>query len=385
MKINIVTALDTFLYRNYGSVLQAYSLQTVLKGYGHACVIIRKKSGFSSKIVRFHLSSLYSYMGKYIPVVRQGIDWFLQSVVYRPKDKRKLDKFKRFIEKYISVSSCAYTRSELMSYMPEADAYICGSDQVWHTIDIVHLKDWSSFLCAVPGRKRIAYAASASWGGVGEEWIEVAKRFLPDFHAVSVREESGVAPCMAAGVKRVFVAADPVLLLPAAHYEQMISPEPIIKEKYLLFYILNVTDKNCLPLKQVEDYCESHHLKLVVLSSQQTDAILESPYNETTGPLEFLNLIRHAEAVITNSFHASVFSAIFQRPFAVCLQNGETSSENVRFFSTLARLDQAHRIFEADNLDTQCLETPPYDIEAKVSEWRKESLRFLQNALQTVS
>lgn len=344
MKVGILTSLDLFLYSNFGTVLQAYALQQVLLQAGHSVFHIRRM-GYPNKWLPECFSPVYSHVGRSLPVLREMVDrirlqkWRLGGA---PSRKRL---FRIFVQRHLHVTPCGYTKEELMARLPYADAYVCGSDQVWNLGEIGPATDLSLFFSGSDRRRCISYAASAPWNSLRDDWVAVASKYLPDFQAVGVREEDGVELCRMAGVSHPVVTADPTLLLPASHYEQIMDPRPMVKEPYLLLYVLNMDSPESTPLEQVREYCAVHGYRLVILSGQGAENAVGHGMNDSVGPLEFLNLIKHAQAVVTNSFHGSLFSTIFQVPFAVCLQQGGYDAQNSRFFSTHSRLGQDHRIF----------------------------------------
>lgn len=375
MKIGILTVPDFLLCSNYGSALQAYALQKVIQRMGHSPFLIRRME-YPANTLSGRWSWLYGAVGRFCPVLRGRLDkWRLCKMM--PRAGMGVS----FMEEYMSSTSCGYTGEERMRRMPSADAYVCGSDQVWnHTVEGKN-KDLSLYFSSCDRNKCIAYAVSAAWNRLGAPWIEVASESLPSFHAVSVREDDGLELCRKAGRVDAVVAADPTLLLPAVQYERIVAPEPVVAEPYVLLYVLNMDRVEDTPLAEARRFCEIHGYRLVCLSGQGAEAAVPSEMNDKTGPLEFLNLIKNAKAVITNSFHGSLFCCIFQVPFAVCLQCGEHSAQNSRFLSTHFRLGQEYRIFHAGEMQDSVLENKPVEALERIGPWRAFSLEFLQNAL----
>lgn len=383
MKIGVITCPDSYLYSNYGTVLQAYALQRALSRLGYDAFLIRRME-YPDKWLPGWLSPAYGLVGRGLPVLRGVMDR-IRLRKYRlggaPSRKRL---FRLFVQRHLHVTSCGYTRKERMAWLPHADAYICGSDQIWNVELTGPVADLSLFFGGSDRRRCISYAASAAWNRLGDEWVAVASKYLPEFQAVGVREEDGVRLCRMAGVSNPVVTIDPTLLLPASHYEQIMDPRPMVKEPYLLFYVLNIDRPENSPLEQVREYCAAHGYKLVVLSGQGAEYAVGQGMNDRVGPLEFLNLIKHARAVVTNSFHGSLFSTIFQVPFAVCLQQGENAAQNSRFFSTHSRLGQDHRIFQIGQLPIELLDKKPVEYITNIVPWRNESLAFLQDAIENI-
>lgn len=292
-------------------------------------------------------------------------------------------RFASFVKRNITLTPIGYTHQERIACLPAADAYICGSDQVWGDC----ASDLSCFFPKEDRSKCIVYAASGSWSLLEKDEACIAKvgPYLREFRGVGVRESQGKEFCNKAGVQDVAVTIDPTMLLPAEHYERLMSPEPIIQEPYMLFYMLNMTSSADIPLEEAKRYCAEHHLRLIVLSGQGSQQLLSGELNETTGPLEFLNLVKHASAVITNSFHGSIFCALFQTPYLVYLQNGRTASQNVRFYSAHGKLGQQARITAVGASDLSLLQEPPTSAAPLLEQWKAESYTFLKKHLDAIA
>lgn len=380
MKVAVITLDDKFLYGNFGSAMQSYALQVVLREMGHEPIVVRWAPMFRS-FRKLKLSFLYKLFSIVCPHLWDWAVSLYAALRATPAKRKHLAKGRRFFHRHVKATLTAFPPEMIPNCLPKADAYICGSDQVWHDSTVVNLHYDFLFLAGAPRGRCISYAASAPWARLDEKWVSVASRYLPNFCAVSVREEQGVPFCKAAGAENAFVAADPVLLLPQKHYEPLAAGAPIVKGDYLLCYVLNCT----FPIEaqqKLQHFCQEQGMQLMILSGQGAKFSYGTAIGDNVGPEEFLNLIKNAKAVVTNSFHGSMFSLIFGKPLLVCLQDGNTAAENVRFTSTLPRLGQAHRMCTAEQLDTSLLlEAPVLNIE----QWREESLNFLRCALGSLS
>ena len=381
MKINILTIQGRFIYGNYGSALQAYALQQFLKQAGHDPLLILGMNYFHSKFLAW-AQPIYSSLRVVCPFLRHLIDVFRLrfSPVAGPSERRK--RFAAFVKKFIHTTPCGYTFQELIHHLPTADACICGSDQIWFGANAL-----CYFFPKQNRNKCISYAASGAWPILEKDdaWQHSISPYLRELRAVGVRETDGVTLSKRLGAKNVMQTIDPTLLLPAEHYEQIMQETRIIKEPYMLFYILNSKSLADVPIETAKRYCAEHGLRLAILSGQGTEGILPSELNMSTGPLEFLNLIKHASAVITNSFHGSIFCILFQIPYLVCLQNGETAAENVRFYSAHTRLGQACRLGTMETLDLKLLNIAPTDAIPFLQTWKQDSQKFLQTHLENIA
>lgn len=382
MKINIISCPSCYIFGNFGSALQAHALQMVLKQMGHDPLLVLSMD-FPSHRFPSWAERCYSALRVYAPFVRRVTDAVrlgLNAIV-GARSRRKL--FASFVRRYLSVTSFGYTRQERIDCLPAADAYICGSDQILGAC----AADMSCFFPKVNRSQCIAYAASGSWPLLeqNEACIKRVGPYLREFRGVGVRESQGKEFCNKAGVQDVAVTIDPTMLLPAGHYERLMSPEPIIQEPYMLFYMLNMTSSADIPLEEAKRYCAEHHLRLIVLSGQGSQQLLSGELNDMTGPLEFLNLIKHASAVMTNSFHGSIFCVLFQTPYLVCLQSGKTAPENVRFHSAHGRLGQSARITAVGASDMSLLQVPPTSAAPLLEQWKSESYMFLRKHLDAIA
>lgn len=220
------------------------------------------------------------------------------------------------------------------------DIYISGSDQVFNTngdyVDVFYLN-------FEKGKSRkIAYAASF---GICEFSDEIANRILPlvqDFDALSCRENEGAILLSRISGKCQWVV-DPTLLLSADDWNTVLV-QPKFKNKYILIYAL--ADENFLidianKIKHIYGY------KVICVRGNTRDFISVDQVIYDCGPSEFIGLIKHSEYVVTDSFHGTVFSTIFDRPFYTFISRPSVST---RIYNLLEMLDLADRIVTHNNL-----------------------------------
>lgn len=335
MKIGIMTFW--WSNDNYGQLLQCYALQKYLRNLGHDAFLIRYDS--SNDILP---KNCIRIIKKNLKIVYQNIK-FLKS--------KKLRKFDEFRDKYISQSERIYKSiEELRTVPPEADMYIVGSDQVWSCImsPFDRKKNIASAYFLDFGKsetKRISYAASWGTDKISDEYINFISPLLKKFNAVSVREESGLKLCEENGVKSAICVSDPTFLLSKDIYETEILQKTNInhKEKYLFLYLLNNTFN--FDIKKIFDFAKQNELKVIyVTGNGKTDV-----YNKVYATIpEWLCYIKNAEYVVTNSFHCSVFSMIFQKQYAVIPLNGFYEKLNTRM-SSLFNLCKIEERFLTDD------------------------------------
>lgn len=309
MNIKTITCHDVY---NYGASLQAYALQEYLISQGHNVEIIDYKPDYMRIHYKFwyiHEKSRYYRLAKKLWFVRFMLCCYFAPSKYATIGRKK--NFDKFTKKHLHLTKRFNSYEELTAGAPTADAYIAGSDQIWNC-NLPNGKDGGYFLqFGNENTKRIAYAASFGISEVPEENRKQMKVWLDKFDAISVREKTGVKILDTIGVKGIEVT-DPVYLLTQEQWGCLAGSQRVVKDKYILVYDLTLND---IRLKEeAERLSKKYGYKIV-----SVDGAKKCPYAKknisNAGPQEFVNLIKNAEFIVTNSFHATSFSVIFNRPF----------------------------------------------------------------------
>lgn len=364
MKVGILTLPLNY---NYGGIIQAYALHTVLKDAGHDVKLIYKP--FRRRDV--------SLVEKVKRVIRKAIGRYDGYICYESNINAWLPEMTKnvnvFIDKYIERTPAISAYSDLRE--DDFDAIVVGSDQVWRAgmfqddIQDAYLgfaDNWSI--------RRIAYAPSFGADRVlyTPQQISQCGRLLKTFDAVSVRERNAVKMCKDIFAVDASLVCDPTLLLDSSKYIQLIKESEVKKHEGRLFaYILDSTFEK----KNMVDYiaAEMHTTSFSVNSFD--DNVKCDIEKRVAQPVEsWLRGFYDADYVITDSFHACVFSIIFKKPFAVVVNKGRGSS---RFSSLLSILGLEDRIIETLE-DYKQLSAIDYDeVYRKLSVFRQSSLEFL--------
>jgi hypothetical protein len=324
MKIGIITFW--WSADNYGQILQCYALQKYLRDAGHDAYLIRYdprndyvKTSFWKKVLKaFNPIKLFNY-------VRYKVR---KLVIY----VRKFDSFRK---QHIRQSEkIYYSYQELMEDPPEADVYIVGSDQVWNP-DFIAWENTNEQVKAYfldfgdAEKKRIAYATSFGKEQVAGDYIREITPLLKKFDYVSVREKSGLDICRQCGVDAEWVP-DPTMLLNVDDYRALYTQESVkmINKPYCLLYML---DMHCnFSIELIHTWAKSKKISIIYVTANGRYDKHKKLY--ATIP-EWLYLIDHAEYVITNSFHGSVFSLLFQKRFGILSLTGKHNEMNTRFYA----------------------------------------------------
>lgn len=304
MKIKTITCHDVY---NAGASLQAYALVTYLRSLGHEAEIIDYKPDY--------LSGHYPLWGvgnaAYDkPVLRELYNLAKLPGRIKARTGRRKAEFDRFTAEFLPLTPRRYTSNdELKENPPQADVYLAGSDQIWNCA-FPNGKDPTFYLDFAPrGSVRASYAASFATEDIPEEWKPQVTQWLSGLDFLSVRERSGVEIANRLGVPDAVQVMDPVFLLEREAWAAIESTVPDA-QPYLLLYDF---DRNPQMVRFARTLAQEHGWKLYsVLSCDGCDR-----YFDNSGPLTFLGLVHHAQFVVSNSFHATAFSLIFEKQFAV--------------------------------------------------------------------
>ena len=323
MKIGIMT--HHWGRNNYGQYLQHYALQTYLRSLGHEPFLI----DYVPNVDRSILAMLKKIFHNPIKAIFWGYNKGVKFISIRSEGAR-YETFLQFKEEHFSISALHYsTIDDLCKNPPKADIYLVGSDQVWNSFDNFAVLPPFFLDFGKKETKRIAYAASWGRKSILDEERGIITPLIKRFQAVSVREHSGIALCEDCGYSGAIVAPDPTLLLSSNEYRKISSPPKGIVGKYIFFYRL--WSKNGLSFRKLRKWAESQNLEIKYITGNNFRDIFHPV--EYPSIAEWLWLIDHAEYVITDSFHCSIFAMFFKKKFAVLPLRGKISVMNVRLDS----------------------------------------------------
>lgn len=368
MKVGIITFHAS---HNYGSMLQAYALQQTVMKLGHECEIINFRTERQKRFYR-----PFYFVKGWRPKVKALV---FPKLAFN--DWRKYRLFERFLKEKLILSEKEYhTSEELANAGLDYDAYISGSDQIWntHCFDF----DWAYYLNFVRKGKKIAYAASM--GPIPDlQVLEVNDSEIvnnvTDYDAISVRENNTNKRLKKAGINDIgCVNLDPTLLIDRIGWEKIILEEPLIKGNYIYLYTPWFSEHFEKVYEKAASLAEKRNMKVVVSKSEGYKKWKNNNFFEfytAVGPLEFLNLIKNAKIIIAESFHAVVFSLIFNKPFIILNGNADSRISNL-----IALLDlKKSSISENGSLIFDSIETS--DFGTTLIPNIKESIDFLKKAI----
>lgn len=293
MKIYTLTFCNT---TNVGASLQEYALQKYLQLKGHEVTVVNYIPPIMAKS--------QSVWGDFFENRTALI--FLKGMVLFPVNMYKKIKYIRFSNKYVNLSPVCKNTSDIEKLV-QPDMYIVGSDQVWND----ELVCWADgfFLNFRTSAQKVSYAASAGKDIFSKKYLYQLKKKIGNYSGVSVREEALQKALTDAGMQEVKQVLDPVFLLSKKHYEVMLV-KPRIHD-YILLYEAEV-NKNCILIARI--LAKQFHLKIVQINRINNKYHVDRLY-PCVSPTEFLGLVKYADYIVTNSFHAVAFSLIFEKQF----------------------------------------------------------------------
>lgn len=330
MKLKVVIA--TFIYTNYGGVLQAYALQKYLNSFRNLDVYnLYFHTKWHDKDAR-----VYNLYGSAKSKIGQILFSTLRfSSLF--KRKYRTNKFKKAHFKFTSKFSDV---DLFTSNPPKADIYISGSDQVFNPNGLY--KDVFYLNFEKENSRKIAYAASF---GVSEFSNESAIKILPlidDFDSLSCREKSGCDFIKLLTNRNAEHVVDPTFLLTKEEWLN-ISISPKMSSKYILIYAL-ASEKELVDVaKKIQ--IETGY-SIVCIRSNSRDFLNVDKVVYSCGPSEFLGYIIDSEYVVTDSFHGTVFSIIFNKKFYTYISRPEVST---RIYSLLQLIDAEDSLITSNN------------------------------------
>ncbi len=368
MKIGILT---WHYYLNFGSALQSYALRQTIKnckGKKAKVRIINYRSARHGKPNAFRnncrlvVSYLFSKKGKFL-------------------GRRITYPFLRFHNDYLNLGKSFTSKEKLKKVAKKFDAIICGSDQIWapSVFDPVYFLDF------VPKNvKKISYAASIGLNYIKEELKTSYHDLLSDFSAVSVREEKGRELLDKECKISSTVVADPTLMLDVLDWKK-IQRKPTdldfdFEKPFIFCYFLNSQNNY---QKSVIDYAKRNGLQIIGYSLKTDDATYMYDVTKYIGPREFLWLISKAHTVVTDSYHATIFSTLYEKRFITYERFSENDpvNQNSRIYQLVDYFSIGDRIVSGD---VKSFDVPPLNyqkVQDKLKELREKSLSFLFDAL----
>lgn len=376
---------------NFGSALQTYATQYTLEKMGYEARIFEIK-GVHRNI---HIKKLLYYAGRMFDPVElkylianlksrsrksasASSDQYAQDMIVRK------NVYAEFNKKWNKMLPLVKGWNGLSKQASEMDAVVVGSDQLWRPSNIVGCFFTLEF---VPDNiKKIAFSTSFGVPELPSNLHKHAKKFLSRIEHISVRENSGAEIVRKECGREATVVCDPTMMLTAEEWMHIQDEKSFAEGKYILMYLMGDNPEQREFVKKLSKSTGCRIIGLLhgaTYISYDENVADEKPYN--VGPSEFVNLIRNAEFVCTDSFHCCVFSILNSTKFFAFRRwpDGSKFSANDRLYTLLQFTGLERRMLMGDEDVESCVSD---DIDfgpvlEKVAEKRKMSMEFLVNAL----
>lgn len=365
MKIGLLTFHTAI---NIGAQLQAFALYVTLKSCGHDVKFVKYEPKYLTRPYRYFRNVQLKH--GILSCIKQS----LLHLLFDTKTWIKtINHYKKFQKKYLPISSREVRSSRDLSEL-EYDAFIVGSDQIWNPeitggkIDDIYSLDFKK-----NNIKKISYAASFSEKYISKQQLEFLIKRLESFYAISVRENNLKKILQPYLKTDIHVVLDPTLLLTKEQWLQYIPKKRIIKEKYVLIYQARGHKKEIV--QQAKKLADKYEAKLYDASGMNYR--IRKNGIQYANPIEFLNLIYYAEAIVTVSFHGTALSIILEKPFySIILGDGRDGRVEslLRSLNLTSQMKKVNEILVKPHIKfKECIDL--------LDEYRHTSIQYIINSL----
>lgn len=384
-KIGVCACYNT---KNYGSMLQSLATGKMLEKLGYPYEFIRYTRKPTVGLILKSLDRIPEI------VKRKRLNAERQRALSKYPDvasgiKRRNACFDSFMNQTFTNMSPAYDTFEQLTQAARGyDAVMVGSDQLWRP------EGYSTGfynLMFVPNEiPKIAYATSFGVSQIPERKKKIAKTFLNRIDHISVRELRASEMIKELIGRDVPTVVDPTLLFTGEEWKKIIPPKTIVDDKYIFCYLLGDNPQHRMWVKELGQQTEYKIVTIPHLDEFVESDIAFGDYRfYDVGPAEFVNLIRNAEYVCTDSFHGTVFSILNHKQFVTFNRyaDGSRNSRNSRIESLLSQtgLEKRRMIRKEQNIVNLVLAELDYEgVDAKLNQMRSRSVDYLRGALESV-
>ena len=378
MKIGLLSVQN----HNYGSILQAYALQQFLNNMGNEAEIIRYKK---TNLIK-QASRLFYY-----PLFKATVKMKWKNIYCKVFKKKECSQtlnsreraFSAFIDKNIRVSKLYVGRKELEKSYQDYDVFVLGSDQVWNPMNLGG--DFFTMTFVPDHVRKITYAPSFGVSEIPKNQRKKTAAYLSRIDKIAVREKDGIRIIKELTGRDVTTVVDPTILIDRSVWDQQTS-ERMVKEDYIFCYFISTNPAYRAFAKRLS---EKTGLKVVgiphVDEYVKADVGFGDIIPDGVGPLEFVNLIRNAYYVCTDSFHGSVFSTLYHKTYFTFSRYAKEGgdSTNSRLYSFLEMIGLEKRLTNPEQEITDVLlqKIDYQNTDAILKKIRADSIKYLETAL----
>lgn len=373
-----------YQHKNYGSQLQSYATTVELARRNIDFEVIRYKKKITPLLLVKSLPRLLNPVfinDRIIETSQKKMMLKLHPQLAQDNAVRNaaFDKFSQ--SRFKKLSPVYYGYEQLKEQSKKYTAVMVGSDQLWSPSGIT--SNFYNLMFADDNTVKISYATSFGVSQINPRYHKIYNTFLNRLNFISVRENSGKKIVEELSSNKAEVVCDPVILLDAEQWLKEIPNKRLYDEPYIFAYFLG---KSAEYRDAVTKFAKQKGLKIVTEPHMDSYNKADENFGDYTpfdiGPAEFVNLIRNAEYVFTDSFHGSVFSMLYQKHFLVFnrYSDNSSSSKNSRIDSFCKNYGLSDRRYNGNIADVEN-KINYEDVLGKVDEHRQKSKAFLDRAL----
>lgn len=385
-KVGLSVCYDT---KNFGSQLQVLATIKKIEELGYSTEIIQYKKILTPKFIMQTIPRLFNPYFLKTKMSRNDIKRKMKKFpdVLKQIDKRN-NRFNSFIDKNFKNLSNEYCGWETLckEAARNYDAFLCGSDQLWLPSNLG--SHFYTLEFAPYNKPKIAYATSFGVSNIPWFQRKSTERYLKKFDSISTREISGSHIIKNLTGRKAKVVCDPTLLLTSREWYEVIEDKKIIDEKYIFCYYLGTNS---------EHRAIAEELKMKTGFKIVTSPFLDNYVREDIffgdirlydiDSCDFVNLIRNAEFVLTDSFHGSIFSILNHKKFITFnrFSNNSINSRNTRIDTLCSMLCLDNRRYNKKNIYNQIIAEIDYSkVDELLNDIRNDSISFLKGSLHNI-
>ena len=385
-RIGIVTC---YFKNNYGSMLQAYATKKILDNNDipNETINIDYNQDFKKGKRKYYFTQItnFKFIKNKLGMIKLKFDKKINKELGKNIATRN-KAYKKFRQE-INLSRTNKNYTELTEQAKELYSdVIVGSDQLWLPVNVV--SDYYTLNWVPDDVNKISYSTSFGFSSIPKKYNVLYKKFLSRLNFVSTREESGVKIIKDVADIDAKLVCDPTILLTKEEWLNETSTKRIYEDKYILCYFLG---NNIEHRKFAERLREKTGYKIVSLNHadeyvKYSDKFCDyAPFD--VGPREWINLVANAEYVLTDSFHGTVFSILFNKMFFDFRRHNNKSkvSTNSRIDSLLdvAGISKERILNGTENIDDVLNYKIEYDsVNENINKFREESKEWLLNSIK---
>ena len=289
-----------------------------------------------------------------------------KSQMLAAKEKRH-QRFQRFVDENLHIAPQMLTQGRANEVLEECDVFVCGSDQIWNPGYATTSS--LAFLHFASGKKRtIALAPSFGVSKIPDGHKKLFKEWINGIDNLSVREEAGQHIIKELTGRDAELLLDPTMALPVEQWQKLErEPETPLPKKYILGYFLGRVNKEYK--QEINRIAKEHNAQVVMLFD------IERPEYYVYDPAEVLYALDHADMVMTDSFHGTVFSILFHKSFKTFIRNEGGESMNSRLETLLNRFQLAQ--------DNTLSPEKWVNIEKIIEEEREKTIAYIRKGIES--